>query len=132
MQPFKSFVLPGEDVVHIARILKPDGSAFVASDFTTYALTVVDEEGTPLFNDPSIPVVAGDPIFSAVQPPDGYWGGRDDVGYNFRHTLQMVDLDHPFEGAHEYTSVYVFTGPVYKNVRRAFLDECVSDAAIEV
>jgi hypothetical protein len=110
----KATVPEGVDVTHVARFWKPDGSVFASTDFTTpgtYDVEVYDELGTQILNETGTAVNASDPVFDAPLPTDGYWGGKDETGYNFRHTLTQAELTAaglggPFIGGKTYRVVY--------------------------
>lgn len=127
----RSFVPAFSDATHVARLLRPNGAAHVAGDFTTYTLQVFDDEGVEIYALPATAVSDTSPIFNTLQT-DGYWGGRDTTGYNFRHTLKQTVLSpNTFEGGRTYTCLYLFNGGVtYGTVPATFIDECVSLAPV--
>ena len=98
----------GVDVTHVARVWKASGAVFAFSDFSSgnYDVQVYDDGGTVIYEQLAQSMTSGDPVFASLQT-DGYWGGKDTPGYNFRHTLTQAELtSNAYEGGRIYRVVY--------------------------
>ncbi len=114
----------GHDATHVARLPRPDGTPHVSTDFTTYVLTVYDDEGEAIYQSPSpVTVSSGVPIFDTLQV-DGNWGGRDTKGYNFLNVLKMsLLLTNYYRGGRTYKADYALDGgATYGTVHARFID----------
>lgn len=123
--------VPPGNVTHVARIIRPIGTPHVSGDFTTYSVTVYDDEGVSIYSQAGLTVSAGDPVFDTLQT-DGYWQGRDDTGYNFRRVIAASDLGaNYFRGGRTYTTRYVLEGgATYGPVEVVFRDIVESNAPV--
>lgn len=119
----------GVDVTHVARVVKANGTAFTSSDFSspgTYDVEVYDDSGTQILNETGTSVSTGDPVFDSLQT-DGYWDGKDDKGYNFRHTLTQSELStDAFAGGKSYRTVYTLHSDSDGDIPLVFEDDVVS------
>jgi hypothetical protein len=105
----------------VARLVTPAGIVLVAGDLITgngsagtgWDWRVYDLQGatpsTPIY---SLNGQAASSVLAAIVL-DGYWGGTDDVGYNFRHTLDMTQAGLVIEGGHVYRVCYRLNTTLY-------------------
>lgn len=127
----RSVVPHGADVVHADRIYRAlpisPAALHVAGDFTTYDISVWDDEGVEIYSNTGLAVSNGNPVYNTLQAWD-----RDAIGANFLHTLKQTDLaPNTFKGGRTYTTVYTLQGgATYGAVPVTFVDEVQSLAPL--
>ena len=114
-----------EDVVHVARFYKPDGTLYVFGDFASagssaLVTSILDDEETSVHSSTGA-VSVSDPVYALVN--DGYWT-KDSVGYNFRNTISMSALSggSRFQGGRTYKTVYKLVSDSNGTVILVFID----------
>ena|SRR6185436_3599765 len=59
-------------------------------------------------------VFTTNPLLSATLLTDAFWGGIDDIGYNFRHYVKASDFNAPaLLGGHSYRFEYSIVTPAF-------------------
>lgn len=94
-------IIEGHDFYNSGRLEGGEGTAVVQADVSSWELRIFDITGstpaTAIYTDTGNAATDTNPDGAAILTDtlrtDGYWEGKDDDGYNFRHTVQASVLD---------------------------------------